>query len=149
MKSKDAFIGFVMTALMAVAASLWYGTFVVGCANDTVDFPPSGVQQSDLSSPVLCTVSATRYPTVPGDMQNVYDGRSFYADGNHLGHDIALPEGTAIHPVACGTVRVYRPAEGYGRLAIVIEHRLASPLVVRPLPRNVALSATLAHSIRK
>lgn len=130
MKSKDAFIGFVMTALMAVAASLWYGTFVVGCAKDTVDFPPSGVQQSDLSSPVLCTVSATRYPTVPGDMQNVYDGRSFYADGNHLGHDIALPEGTAIHPVACGTVRVYRPAEGYGRLAIVIEHRLASPLVV-------------------
>lgn len=101
-----------------------------GCGSETADPPAQGAVQDSLSGPVPCAVAATRYPTVPSDMSLVYDGRTFYADGNHLGHDIALPEGTPIHPIACGAVRVYRPATGYGRLAVVIEHRLATPLVV-------------------
>lgn len=77
-----------------------------------------------------CTVSAVRAPTTPEEFQNLYAGRGFYADGNHLGRDIRLTEGTPIHPIACGTVRIYRPANGYGTLAVVIEHQLPHSLNV-------------------
>lgn len=86
--------------------------------------------EDSLTGNPSCTLTAARYPTVPGDMENVYAGRSFYADGNHLGLDVELAEGTPIHPIGCGILRVYRSANGYGELVAVIEHKLASPLTV-------------------
>lgn len=80
---------------------------------------------------VSCAVTRVRYPTTAEEFARLYQGRGFGAAGNHLGRDIDLPEGTAISPIACGTIRVYRPASGYGTLAVVVEHRLVSPLLVR------------------
>lgn len=83
------------------------------------------------TSNVACAVSEVRYPTNREDFQLLYLGRGFYVDGKHLGHDIELKEGTPIYPIACGTVRLYRSASGYGSLVVVIEHRLPKPLVVK------------------
>ncbi|MFH1077956.1 MAG: M23 family metallopeptidase [Patescibacteria group bacterium] len=114
------------------------------CVADPVAPPSIASAEDDLSGPVQCTVDGARYPTVPSDMVNVYAGRTFYVDGNHLGHDIGYDEGTAIHPVACGTVRVYRPATGYGRLVVVIEHRLALPApFVNGMGETVTVSSFL------
>ena len=77
-----------------------------------------------------CLVSSVRYPTTQQQFLQLYNGRGFYADGNHLGRDIALAEGVAIHPIACGIVRIYRAASGYGSLVVVIEHRLPRALTV-------------------
>lgn len=77
-----------------------------------------------------CTAAWFRYPTTPADFAKLYKNRGFYTDGNHLGRDIAYPEGTGIHPIACGAIRVYRPATGYGRLVTVIEHTLPAPVSV-------------------
>ncbi|MBU1348718.1 M23 family metallopeptidase [Patescibacteria group bacterium] len=111
---------------LAFAAGILITSMLSACEDEAEDAPATAAQDQFLE-PVTCAVDAARYPTVPSDLDDIYVGRSFYADGNHLGHDIAYDEGTAIHPIACGTVRVYRPATGYGRLAVVIEHRLASP----------------------
>jgi hypothetical protein len=135
------FSGILMAVVLIVMEFTWIGAVLAGCGTDEIE-PFPGTIQENLVGPVPCTVDVTRYPTVPGDMLFVYDGRTFYADGNHLGHDIALPEGTAIHPIACGIVRVYRPATGYGRLAVVIEHQLASPLTfVNGLGETVSVSS--------
>lgn len=45
-------------------------------------------------------------------------------DSDHLGADIALPEGTAITAGVNGTIRYYGPANGYGTLVVVIEAEL-------------------------
>ena len=97
------------------------------CTEGVLESVPDPV----VSSVPTCTVSRLRYPTTREEFQTLYVGRGFYADGNHLGRDIRLSEGTAIYPIACGTVRVYRPANGYGTLVVVIEHRLARATVVR------------------
>lgn len=83
------------------------------------------------TSPVAalpCRAATVRPPVSDGDMMNVYAGRSFYADGNHLGHDVMLPEGAAIRAITCGRLVVYRPANGYGALAAVIEHEFPFPV---------------------
>jgi hypothetical protein len=41
-----------------------------------------------------------------------------------------LPEGAAVSAVACGTLVVYRPAEGYGTLVAVVEHSLSEAVRV-------------------
>ncbi len=54
-------------------------------------------------------------------------GRFFYADGNHLGEDMALVPGTPIHPIGPGRIVHYGPQKdgrGYGRLYVGIEHDL-------------------------
>lgn len=79
-----------------------------------------------------------RYPTTEVDFNTLYNGRAFYAVGRlgdgtvtyHLGHDIAYPEGEAIHPIACGRVVYYGPATGYGTLIVAIEHTLSAPTTV-------------------
>ncbi len=81
-------------------------------------------------SVVGCTVSTVRYPTTETEFARLYAGRGFLADDVHIGRDINLVEGTAIYPVACGTIRIYRAATGYGTLAVVIEHHLSSPIMV-------------------
>ncbi len=89
-----------------------------------------------------CHVQTLRFPTTREEFQRLYAGRGFYTDGQHLGRDIALAEGTAIHPIACGVVRVYRSATGYGTLAVVIEHALASP---RTVTNGLGSAVTITH----
>jgi murein DD-endopeptidase MepM/ murein hydrolase activator NlpD len=81
-----------------------------------------------------CVVDYVRYPTTYDDFQNLlYGDRGFlavYNDVKHLGYDVVYAEGTAIHPIACGTVVFYGPASGYGTLVVVIEHKLAKPITI-------------------
>lgn len=117
--------------VLIIVQLMFLGSILSGC--DDTDREDVSGQRADLVAPggaQSCMVSEVRYPTAASDMLLVYQGRSFYADGNHLGHDMALPEGTAIHPIGCGVVRIFRPAKGYGRLAVVIEHALPTPLTV-------------------
>ena len=77
------------------------------------------------SSAHAITADVLRYPTssnayVPGS----YSNRHFFAGKDHLGEDVALPEGTAIRAIGNGTIVVYRDASGYGELVVVIEHDL-------------------------
>lgn len=70
-----------------------------------------------------CDLGTIGYPVMDRRAYTrVYRGRSFYADGNHLGLDLNYPEGTPVYPIGPGIIRVYRPAAGYGTLAIVVEH---------------------------
>lgn len=111
----------VAMGVTLVFSALMFG----GCADGTVE----GGAAEQTAAP--CAVSRVRYPTTQDAFVHVYDGRVFYANGSHLGYDNALPEGAAIHPIACGTVRIFRPADGYGTLAVVVEHRLSHALLVR------------------
>lgn len=70
-----------------------------------------------------CELGTIGYPVMDrAAYAHVYNRRGFYTDGNHLGLDLGYPEGTPIYPIGPGIIRVYRPATGYGMLAIVIEH---------------------------
>ena len=64
---------------------------------------------------------------IPGS----YANRSFLQPPNHLGEDIALPEGHPVLAMASGKVVYAGPADGYGELLTVVEHRLAAPVTVR------------------
>lgn len=119
--------GFRIIRRAAFTVALGIAATLPACEEEPQPLPMADTQD-ELAGPVPCTVDGARYPTVPGDMDVVYAGRTFYVDGNHLGHDIAYDEGTPIHPVACGIVRVYRPATGYGRLVVVVEHQLVQPM---------------------
>ncbi len=90
----------------------------------------SGEGETLTQSVVGCTVSSVRYPTTESEFARLYAGRGFLVDDVHIGRDVDLGEGTAIYPIACGTIRIYRAAEGYGTLVVVIEHHLASPVMV-------------------
>lgn len=93
---------------------------------------PIGSGQTD-----SCSVSEVRYPTNVqdfGDGNLLYGGRNFLQVANdveHLGRDLKYPVGTPIHPIACGRLVLYRPANGYGTLVVVIEHTLDSPFIVQ------------------
>ncbi len=116
-----------------------------GCSGGESSERDIGQEEDYLTGAVACTVSTVRYPTVPSDMESVYQGRRFYSDGNHLGYDMLLPEGTPIHPIACGTLRVYRSASGYGELVAVIEHRLNEPMIaVNGLGEQVSVTSFLS-----
>ena len=67
----------ILLALLCVAAG-----FPMSCATSDVDFPRSHADY--LSGSISCAVSLVRYPTEPDDMGDLYNGRGFYADGNHL-----------------------------------------------------------------
>lgn len=147
MKRRHTLLGSFLVLFLVLVEFVWFGAILGGCGTDVSPSPEANLGKivDDLDGPVPCSVSNTRYPTVPSDMLQVYNGRSFYADGNHLGHDVDMPEGTAIHPVACGVLRIYRPATGYGRLAVVIEHKLDTPLVVaNGLGSQITISSFLS-----
>lgn len=99
-----------------------------GCADGSV-----GAEQglTSLDSVVACTVSTVRHPTTETEFTRLYAGRGFLVDNVHIGHDVRLSEGTSIYPIACGTIRIYRAAQGYGTLVVVIEHHLPAPITVR------------------
>ncbi len=59
-------------------------------------------------------------PYTPGS----YAGRTFYVDGNHLGEDEDLSEGTPVRSIGAGYIKKYGSATGYGELVVVIEHDL-------------------------
>ena len=104
---------------------------LVACGQGHVETNGGDGQGQVSESLAGCTVSTLRYPTSEQDFSHLYSGRGFLTDGVHIGRDILLAEGTPIYPIACGTIRVYRAAQGYGTLVVVIEHHLASPITVR------------------
>ncbi len=118
----------VGTALMLFCLH-WFGAFIIGCRSQPQEVMVGTTQGQDLV-PVSCIVSQVRYPTTQSDLEQVYNGRTFYYDGIHLGYDIQLTQGLTVAPIACGTVRFYGPAKGYGQLVVVVEHQLANPLTV-------------------
>lgn len=98
-----------------------------GCGQGKVG---EGSSETLTQSVVGCTVSSVRYPTTEAEFSRLYAARDFLVDDVHIGRDINLAEGTAIYPIACGTIRVYRAADGYGTLVVVVEHHLATPITV-------------------
>ncbi|MDP3771125.1 MAG: M23 family metallopeptidase, partial [bacterium] len=106
---------------------LFFAAFLSACRQSLLEDWSSQTK----SNLVACGVSTVRYPTNREGFDRLYQNRGFYKDGNHLGRDLALPEGTPIHPIACGTVRYFGPASGYGTLVVVIEHRLSEPRIVK------------------
>ncbi len=111
------FMGFIASFVVAMLSA---------CRPDT----SVGDEKAATNQIVACGVSQVRFPTTREDFSHLYGNRDFLTDGIHLGRDIELPEGTSIHPIACGTVRFYGPASGYGTLAIAIEHCLKETVVV-------------------
>lgn len=108
--------------------------FLLGCAkaDDGGVTAFRGVRSSSGSGSSPSCGSDVVYPTGSREgFERLYAGRSFYADRNHLGHDVLLPEGAPVFAVACGTLVVYRAADGYGTLVAVVEHEL-SPAVRVP-----------------
>ena len=99
-----------------------------GCSDGYINEGSAGTLTQSV---VGCTVSSTRYPTTESDFNHLYAGRGFLADDVHIGRDVLLREGAPIYPIACGTIRIYRAASGYGTLAVVIEHHLPSAITVR------------------
>ncbi len=121
-------LGASLTTVLITIEFLFFALVFAGCSSPESE-PGYGASGNGVSS-LPCTATAFRPPTTSEELTHVYASRSFYADGNHLGHDVALPEGTAIAPIACGVIKVYRPASGYGQLAVVIEHELPYPMML-------------------
>ena len=60
-----------------------------------------------------------RPPWGDGELQH-HAGRTFFYDGNHVGTDVRLAEGTPIVAGVERTMVVYRAAQGYGELVAVV-----------------------------
>lgn len=116
-------IGCLLVVLVIVG--LWSG-----CSSSKAPAPPEATHALETYTYVFALANEFRYPTTAEAFANVYNGRRFYANSDHLGHDIAYPEGTPIHPIGAGTLKVYRSATGYGTLVAVVEHRLPEPLEI-------------------
>lgn len=130
-------IKWVVASLLFLTVLLWSGCAVA----DEEPISPSANDPTTLA----CDVRDPRYPTTAEDFERLYRRRGFYTDGNHLGRDLDIPEGTAIHPIGCGVIRVYRAASGYGTLVVVVEHRLARPIrVLNGDDRFVSVSGFLS-----
>lgn len=123
MKPWSFCFSFLVQAFLVFCLSKLYG-----CSEGQVERPS---EEGTLGQPIAgCTVSTARYPTSESEFSRLYAGRGFLVDDVHIGRDISLAEGTAIYPIACGTIRIYRAANGYGTLVVVLEHHLALPIMV-------------------
>lgn len=111
-------------AVMACWCWLCLMVFLASCVSGEVQM------QADEAAPG-CVMASVQDPLRGTATLATYAGRTFLVDGNHLGWDILLPEGQAVYPIGCGTVRLARAARGYGMLVVVIEHRLAAGFSVR------------------
>ena len=116
-----AFLWFWLVILASVG--------VVGCATGFVD-GQEHEKPSSSTATAPCLLSSAQTPLRERASLMTYAGREFLVDNVHLGWDIRLAEGTAIYPIGCGVVRIARSAQGYGTLAVVIEHQLAEPMIV-------------------
>lgn len=104
-----------------------------GCSpGDDFEMQPVAAYRQDQNTAPACLAASMRYPTTASDFkQTLYGNRGFlkdYQGYKHLGHDVVYAQGTAIHPLACGVLRFYGPATGYGSLVAVLEHKLEQPL---------------------
>jgi hypothetical protein len=101
------------------------GTGVVAPSGEDPSLKPGeeATQIDAVGVSPACELGTIGYPVMDRSAYtHIYNRRGFYTDGNHLGLDLGYPEGTPIYPIGPGIIRVYRPATGYGTLAIVIEH---------------------------
>ncbi len=113
---------------MKTVRALWVRSLCVGlvflslllqaCAEGEVD------GTSEVPVVATCTAGTLRPPVEEVLFAELYARRGFLADGNHLGRDVRLAEGTPVYPIGCGILRVYRAAQGYGTLVAVVEHLL-------------------------
>ena len=111
----------VILWMMAVSAVFLFS----GCSMGAATGEPSEIVGGAVPS---CVVVSVRYPVSGEATFNRHGGRRFLVDNVHLGTDILLPEGRAIHPIACGVVKLARAANGYGALVVVVEHTLDQPV---------------------
>ncbi|MCR4278802.1 MAG: hypothetical protein NUV81_02775 [bacterium] len=119
---------FGLTGILIIFEFLIFALVFGGCGYyDEHEMQKIGKEASSMQA-LPCMVTTVYAPVNSEDLQNVYQGRSFYADVNHLGHDVSLPEGSSISPVGCGKLQVYRPSSGYGQLVVVIEHEFPFPV---------------------
>ena len=129
------------TSKIKSAFSIIGALLTVACGNlDTLQpvggdkAPATGSVQVGSSTGQGCEVTTVRYPTDAQDFPNLLYGHRGFLDAyqgmKHLAHDTVYTEGTAIHPIACGIIRYYGPASGYGTLVAVVEHRLANAMGV-------------------
>lgn len=129
MKYDERFTECVRMYALLVVVTLFLALLNISCATGVPDAP-----RDETIKPTLherCVAEAFRYPVAAERFSMLYAGRSFLADGVHLGHDVALTEGTTVSPIACGRLVVYRAATGYGTLVAVVEHTLAHSVSLR------------------
>lgn len=117
----DRWLSFALLVMMIVFCLVALPACAFGRIEEAQD------ESTDTVTP-MCTLDTVQHPfreaaPLPG-------GRGFLANGNHLGWDLMAPEGLPVYPLGCGVVRVARAANGYGTLAVVIEHRLRKPTLI-------------------
>ncbi|MBU1907653.1 M23 family metallopeptidase [Patescibacteria group bacterium] len=130
---------------MLMCESLMFAFVFGGCARGKTDEQLLAQEGDVLGANLLCKAGKIDYPIDEAAMFDIYNGRAFYTDGNHLGYDIELPEGEAVRSIGCGVLRFYGPASGYGELVAVVEYQLEYPAtVVNGEGNTVSISTFLA-----
>lgn len=117
-QSWDRWMSLALVVMFAVFCLVALPACASGMVNETQE------EATDTVTPV-CSLDFVQHPF--RDATALPGGRGFLASGNHLGWDLMAPEGLPVYPLGCGVVRAARPAQGYGTLAVVIEHRLREP----------------------
>jgi murein DD-endopeptidase MepM/ murein hydrolase activator NlpD len=102
---------------------------------DPTEFGPSPQQADQESSDLVgqgCGMVTSAVTPVPAAafVAGSYNGRAFLSPANHLGEDVAMPEGSPVVAIAAGTVKFAGPASGYGDLLVAIEHHTLAPITV-------------------
>ncbi|MCD4657877.1 MAG: peptidoglycan DD-metalloendopeptidase family protein [Planctomycetes bacterium] len=84
-----------------------------------------------IMTPISIFAVVYQYPVEPYPYGS-YNGRSFYFNGNHLGEDVLLSEGTHVYSIGPGVVKYYSAAgNAYGTLVVAIEHDLGVDTVFK------------------
>lgn len=109
---------------------LMFALIFSGCASGTTEEQLLTQEGDVLKANSFCKAGKIDYPIDQAAMFDVYNGRAFYTDGNHLGYDIKLYEGTAVRSIGCGILRFYGQASGFGELVAVVEYQLEYPITV-------------------
>jgi len=122
--------------LLFLTAFTAFGALIACDGGDEIEQPNMGGTKLGSQNGASCLADTVRYPTKAADFADgnlLYGNRDFLSEYNgvyHLGHDAKLPAGTAVHPIACGKLVYYGPAQGYGTLVAAIEHELDYPITV-------------------
>ncbi len=123
--------------LLWIVLTSFFLIVTAGCGTGLIDptiDPTSPEEQAvvnELTTSPACDAMTVGYPVMDRHAyERIYNHRGFYTDGNHLGLDLNYPEGTPVYPIVPGIVRIYRAAQGYGTLVVVIEHCAGMPVTV-------------------